>query len=284
MCNIIATVTLLIKGQNLPHFALPQSKFSLPAPPPPPCAPADAPAAHARILIPFFKLDWRHALTAVNLRNGPSSLSPTPGELVMRCHFCHVQGLYAESSISSSITRRSSASHNKQQRILPPVMLFALLTFMIPAPSSCALPSIYFNLESIDIQPLNDQESILRVCTEFRVAGITLGRGLAAAKLLFSPDGPSALSHTTQDAMCVDGVERGGRYRAQLMLVDDIDGSELPVRPPPPGASSKPFISSAAALAATSRVCRHVRDALRLARRGRNHFSLPRLHHFLRIF
>ena len=165
----------------------------------------------------------------------------------MRCHFCHVQGLYAESCISS-ITRRSPASHNKQQRILPPVMLFALLTFMFPAPSSCALPSIYFNLESIDIQPLNDQESILRVCTEFRVAGITLGRGLAAAKLLFSPDGPSALSHTTQDAMCVDGVERGGRYRAQLVLVDDIDGSQLPVQAPPPGASSKPSASYVAAL------------------------------------
>jgi hypothetical protein len=201
----------------------------------------------------------------------------------MRCHFCYVQGLCAESSISF-ITRRSSASHNKQQRILPPVMLFALFTFMIPAPSSCALPSIFFNLDYIDIQPLNDQESILRVCTEFRVAGITLGRGLAAAKLSFSPDGPSATSHTTQDAMCVDGVERGGRYRAQLMLVDDIDGSELPVRSPPPGASSKRIISSAAALAATSRVFRHVRDALRLARRGRNHFSLARLHHFLRIF
>ena len=137
-------------------------------------------------------------------------------------------------------------------------MLVALFTFMIAPPSSCALPSIFFNLESIDIQPLNEQGSMLRVCTEFGVAGITLGRGSTAAKLLFSPDGPSATSHTTLDALCVDGLERGGRYRAQLVLVDDIDGSQLPVQAPPPGASSKPSASYVAALIHNSCAPRHV--------------------------
>jgi hypothetical protein len=107
------------------------------------------------------------------------------------------------------------------------------------APASFALPSIFFNLESIDIQPSDDDGSRLRVCTEFHASNVTLGRGAAAVKLQFSPDGPSAIAHSTGDAVCVDGVERGGRYRAAILLVHDRDGSELPVQPPPPGASSQ---------------------------------------------
>ena len=136
---------------------------------------------------------------------------------------------------SSSIRPRASSRTGQLSRA---VMIFILIMFMSP-PASFALPSIFFNLESIDIQPLDEGGSRLRVCAEFHASNVTLGRGVAAAKLKFSPDGPSAIAHATGDAVCVDGVERGGRYRASIVLIDDRDGSELPVQPPPPGVSSQ---------------------------------------------
>jgi hypothetical protein len=137
---------------------------------------------------------------------------------------------------SSAIASRPYPLTRQQQ--LPQITLIILVMFLLPTPSSLALPSVFFNLDSIDIQPLDDPGSILRVCTEFHVSDITLGPGIAAVKLEFSPDGPSAVSYASNDAVCADGVERGGRYRARIMLVDDRDGSQLPARAPPPGASS----------------------------------------------
>ena len=138
---------------------------------------------------------------------------------------------------------------------LPPVTFIVLAVFLVHPPSSLALPSIFFDLGSIDIQPLDEQGSILRICTEFHVSNISLGPGVAAAKLQFSPDGPSAVSYSSSDVLCADGVERGGRYRVQIMLVDDRDGSELPAQSPP-GASSQPSVfvtvfTNVAAAAAT---------------------------------
>ena len=98
-----------------------------------------------------------------------------------------------------------------RQHQLPQIMLIILVMFLVPTPSSLALPSIFFNLESIDIQPLDDQGSILRICTEFHASDITLGPGIAAVKLEFSPDGPSAVSYASNEPLCADGVERGGR-------------------------------------------------------------------------
>ena len=126
-----------------------------------------------------------------------------------------------------------------RQPHLPPALALIFLIIICFPPQSLSSPSIFFNLESIDIQPMDDLGSYLRVCAEFLLSNITLGRGLVAAKLQFSPDGPSAVSHTASDVLCVDGVERGGRYRAQIMLVDDRDGSELPSQLPPPGFSSQ---------------------------------------------
>ena len=120
-----------------------------------------------------------------------------------------------------------------------PLIPIALAVILLHPQSSLALPSIFFDLGSIDIQPLDEQGSVLRICTEFHVSNISLRRGAAAVKLQFSPDGPSAVSYSSNDALCADGVERGGRYRVQIMLVDDRDGSELPAQSPPPGSSSQ---------------------------------------------
>ena len=149
----------------------------------------------------------------------------------MRWHF---------SSGRAEVPARCPSS--RSGRMPPALMLATIVSLMLSLPPSFALPSVFFNLESIDIQPMDDQGSLLRVCAEYHASNVTLARGSAAVKLQFSPDGPSATSYAPSDVLCVDGIERGGRYRAQIMLIDDRDGSELNVQSPPPGASSENFL------------------------------------------
>jgi hypothetical protein len=161
--------------------------------------------------------------------------------LAMQLHFGSRKALVHACRASSIINPRPSP---RSWRMLPPpaLMFITFVSILVFLPWSVALPSVFFNLESIDIQPMDDQGSLLRVCAEYHASNVTLAQGIAAVKLHFSPDGPSATSYAPSDALCVHGVERGGRYRAQIMLIDDRDGSELNVQSPPPGASSENFL------------------------------------------